>query len=71
MKSCPFCGGEVVEHPNPKWKKQYLVCNHMKKCWMENMGTINSDTPYFHNHHFTLIPKTRCYIRSWNKRSKE
>lgn len=56
---CPFCGGEVRDHPHPAWKDQYYAAYHLKECWL-----CDGDDPY----DFTLIPKND--IEHWNFRHK-
>jgi len=59
VKSCPFCGGKSANHPNIKWRDQYVVVYHKSNCWLNE----DSEPPY----NFGLIPRNT--IRDWNKRA--
>lgn len=59
IKSCPFCGGKVTEHPNPNYPNYYIV-THSLDCYLND----GSKPPF----NFTLLPKNWC-VDQWNKRA--
>ena len=63
LKPCPFCGGEVKEHPNKEYKDDYYACYHKPDCFLlDNYnGTLEPEL------HFTLIPKNK-EVGQWNNR---
>jgi hypothetical protein len=59
-KRCPFCRGEVIDHPDPEFTDSYFICIHEEDCFF-----WDHQPPY----NFTLIPKNYM-IKRWNKRRK-
>lgn len=55
---CPFCGGEITEHPTKRFREYYLVCWHESECYM-----CDSKSPF----NFTLLPRNS--VSQWNKRA--
>ena len=55
-ESCPFCMGDVREHPKQAWQNSFFVCYHSKNCWM--IDDVDFE--------YTLIPKNK--ITLWNNR---
>lgn len=62
MKSCPFCGGKVENHPSG----EYLICRHDPYCFMLNKSNTKDKNTHFD---FTLIPNTERYRKAWERRS--
>jgi hypothetical protein len=62
MKRCPFCDGEVDNHPH---NKNYLICRHLPTCFMLNKSDASDVERAFD---YTLIPNTKRYITAWNQR---
>lgn len=57
LKSCPFCGGETKEHPDSKWRKEYLAVYHKPGCFL-----LDGNKHY----EFNLVPMNE--LNEWNKR---
>jgi len=65
LKPCPFCGGEVKEHPSKICQKDYKACYHEPNCWLLNKSSQSDESsPY----DFTLISITEKYKEAWNRR---
>jgi hypothetical protein len=58
VKPCPFCGVNVVEHPNVNTGKEFFIIYHKTGCHflMENSSN------------YTLLSKSKRNVESWNKR---
>ncbi len=57
VKPCPFCGADVVEHPNANTGKEFYIIYHNIGCHFLANNSSN----------YTLLSKRD--VSNWNKRT--